>query len=49
MISNNHKNSVQNTRTKGISNTNQAYQHRLLRMDITLRLKNDPITDENKK
>ena len=42
MISNKHKNWVQNTRTKGIANNNQTHHHRLLQMDITPKLKNNP-------
>ena len=47
MISGEHKNWVNNVRTKVIANTNQNFHHRILEMDLTMRLKK--VTNEHGK
>jgi len=49
MISQKHKNWVNNSRTKGIADINRIYQHRILQMDITMKLKNKTNDDDKKK
>ena len=48
MISQKHKNWVNNARTKGIANINQLYQHRIIQMDITMKLKENKTSDDKK-
>ena len=39
MVSDKHKNWVNSIKIKGIANINQNYQHRLIHMDIAIKLK----------
>ena len=48
IISNRHKNWIQNTKTKGIANTNRTHRQRLFQVDITLKLKNNPENNTTK-
>jgi len=45
MVSNKHKNWVNNSKTLGIANINQNYQHKMLQIDITTKLKKQIMTN----
>ena len=49
MVSQKHKNWVNNSKTKGIANVNQIYQHRILQMDMTMKLKQNNNDDGAKR
>ena len=49
MISQKHKNWIKTQGQKGIAIIEQIYQHRILQMDITMRLRVNPNNDDGRK